>query len=333
MKNSVCKIHYDTEHVEWTIPKKTIEKTLMGNIKERKNNFKKGNSIGNSIGNSKGNAKNKIDGLLYLSVESAGTIEFQDTSCKINSNNEKVCNKLNTIGLKYKNGNKDSVMTPLAVVNFHTHPLSCYIDAQTVWGWPSGEDLAQCINFANSNNLTHLIFAIEGTYIMDFNKELLNYLKTNKKLLNIIIKNVEEIFKMTHKHRMIINDSNPNITLEYEFYHIFLKPIGLPEKENILISWLNLVNNLTLNNLIILSNEFSKYFKEIKKIPMKDIEPKYLSMKLFNIQFIKHKTIQWSNLTKQEIFNRFINEKYTLDIQLPNEIKYTAPFISQQCKL
>jgi len=327
-KNSECKIYHDSEHVTWTIPKHAIENTLLGNDN-------------NKIGNNK--LSKKPNGLLYLNVESAGTIEFKDTSCKINSKKEKVCNKANINGLDYKNGNKDSVLTPLSIVNFHTHPLSCYIDAETVWGWPSGEDLAQCINFANDNNLTHLIFAVEGTYIMDFNKEVLYYLKKNKKLMKLVIQNIQEIFKMTHKHRMIINDSNPKIKLEYEFYQIFLKPLGLPEKENILMSWLNLVNNLTLHDLITLSNEFNKYFKEIKKISIKDLvtsesnkanDSDYLSLKLFNIQFIKHMTIQWNkNLTKQQIFDTFKKQKYNLSIELPPKIQYTAPFISQYCKL
>ena len=237
--NKECKIHYDSEHVSWTIPKHCIEETLLG-------------------------TKNKT-GLLYLSVESAGEVEFKDTSCKITSKKDKVCNKEVKGSLKYKNGKNDSVMTPLAVVNFHTHPLSCYIDAETIWGWPSGEDLAQCINFASENNLTHIIFAIEGTYVIDVNNIILHYLQTDKKLFNLVKNNIQEIFKLSHKHRMAYNDSNENISLEYEFNQIFLKPVNLQQKRNILYSWLNLVNNLTLQRLIILSNEFSKYFSEIKK--------------------------------------------------------------------
>ena len=147
MKSSECKIYYDSKFVSWTIPKHCIEDTLLGP-----------------------QGPTKKLGLLFLKVESAGEVEFQDSTCKINEKNEKLCNKTMTSGLKFKNGNNDSVMTPLAVVNFHTHPLSCYIDAKTIWGWPSGEDLAQCLNFAKDNNLTHIIFAIEGTYVIDVNK-------------------------------------------------------------------------------------------------------------------------------------------------------------------
>lgn len=302
-----CKI-YDDSKVFWTIPIESIEDTLI-------------------------NGNTKSCGLLYLDIECAGTIEFTDTTCKLNSNNEKICDKTTT-KVDYKNGNKDSVSTPLAVVNFHTHPLSCYIDAETVWGWPSGEDLAQSINFANDNNLTHIVFAVEGTYIMDFNKKLLNYLRTNKKLLNIVTKNVEEIFKKTHKHRMIINDSNPKITLEDEFYYLFLKPLGLQKQGNILFSWLHLVNSMCLKDLIILSKEFSKYFKEIKNMSSIDIETSYIDVKLFNIQFIKNNTIQWNNgISKQQIFDEFINKCNTFYIGLPKTIKYKASFISESCKL
>ena len=164
-----CKIHYDSEYVSWTIPKHCIDTILLGDK----------------------TGKTGKTGLLFLKVESAGEVEFKDTSCKINKNNEKLCNKSMTKSLKFKNGKNDSVLTPLSVVNFHTHPLSCYIDAETVWGWPSGEDLGQCLNFANDNNLTHIIFAIEGTYVIDVNKILLNYLRLDKKLFEQIRNNIE----------------------------------------------------------------------------------------------------------------------------------------------
>ena len=64
MKFGDCKIYHESEYVSWTIPKENIEETLLG-------------------------SKNK-KGLLYLKVESAGEIQFQDTSCKINNKNEKL---------------------------------------------------------------------------------------------------------------------------------------------------------------------------------------------------------------------------------------------------
>ena len=308
-KSDSCKIYHNSEYVSWSIPKKNIEKTLLGSSNKK--------------------------GLLYLNVESAGEINFEDSSCKIDKNSHKICNKQMKSDLIYKNGKNDSVMTPLAVVNFHTHPLSCYIDAETIWGWPSGEDMAQCLNFAKDNNVTHLIFAIEGTYVIDVNNIVLHFLQTDKKLYSIILNNIEEIFKLTHKHRMINNESNPNIELEYEFNEIFLKPLGLIQQKNILLSWIYLVNNLTLDMLIILSNELSKYFKEIKKIPAKLFGNHFriLKQKIFSLQFFKNETIQWSNNSKEKIFSYMKQHKNDLRILLPEIITYKAPFISNKCKL
>lgn len=308
MKSSECKIYYDSKFVSWVIPKNSIENTLLGT------------------------SKNK--GLLFLKVESAGEIEFKDTTCKINSKKERLCNKKMTSNLKFKKGNNDSVMTPLSVVNFHTHPLNCYLDAKTIWGWPSGEDLGQCLNFAQDNNLTHIVFAIEGTYVIDINKIILHYLQTNKKLFTLIKNNIEEIVKLTHKHRMYLNESNKKVTLEYEFNEIFLKPLQISEKENILLTWLHLINNLTLEKLIILSNTLNNYFKDIKKIPINLIDNKYLNLKIYSIMFFKNNTIQWNrNLSKKEIFDNMLKDSNNFNIELPNEIKYLAPFISESCKL
>lgn len=312
-KKDTCKIYYDSEYVSWTIPRHCIENTLLGTSSK--------------------------PGLLYLNVESAGEVQFKDSSCKINKKNEKLCDKTMTTSLKFKNGSSDSVNTPLSVVNFHTHPLNCYIDAETIWGWPSGEDLGQCMNFANDNNVTHLIFAIEGTYVIDVNKAIINELKKNKTVFNKLRKNIEEIFKLTHKHRMFVNDANNNVSLEDEFNEIFLLPLGLPQKQNILLSWLNLVNNLTLQNLVILSNQFNsnKNFKNIiMKISNDHIKNlhQYLQMKIFSISFFKNQTIQWnSHLSKLEIFQIMTKQSKKFQIGLPNEIKYKAPFISENCKL
>ena len=281
--NSKCKIYSEYNPVTWTIHKNNIENTLLNN------------STGKSG-----------HGLLFLNVESAGEIEFSDSMCSINNKNEKICHKQLNRGLKYKNGNMDSVHTPLSVVNFHTHPLNCYLEAQTIWGWPSGEDLAQCLNFAEDNNLVHIIFAIEGTYVIDVNKILLNYLKTKPTLYNNLKYNIEQLFKLTHKHRMMVNESNPKISLEHEFKQIFIKPLSdkkmlnIGNQEHILYLWLILVNSLTINSVKILTKQFNNYF-EFKNISNFNDE-KYNRMKIFNINFFPNNTIQWNpNLKKKRI--------------------------------
>ena len=298
MSKKECKIHND--NVSWTILRENIQGILLGNHAKK--------------------------GLLFLNVESAGEITFNDTSCKLGVNYTKICNKESN-NITYKNGDKDSVYTPLAVVNFHTHPLSCYIEAKTIWGWPSGEDLYQSISFAIKNSLTHVIFAIEGTYIININQALINneLFKKNK----VLQKNLQEIFRMTHKHRMYYNEQ-ASITLEKEFSEIFLKPVGLSSKSNLLYSWLSLVNNLTVQNLIILSNNFAKYFKEIKAVDVSKFKTIANDL-ILRVDFFPNETIQFhKSLSKEDIFKKL---NCNVEIKLPAKIVYKSNFISTECKL
>ena len=328
-----CEIKNDSI-VNWTILKKNIEKQLIGTL-----------------------VNGRYNGLLYLDNESAGDIDFVDHSCTL----DKICHKQTEKDLKYKHGNSDSVITPNAVINFHTHPLSCYIDAKTIWGWPSGEDLARSIEFALNGNLCHIVFAVEGTYIMDVNKFFIEFLKKKKSSSNLtlnLINNIEKIFQLTHKHRMYENESNPDIPLKTEFTEFFLRQLNLQEKKYIVYDWLELVNNLDINNLIKLGNESKQRIKskefDIKKIPISDISNEIKTMKIFNITFVPNNTAQWKEIllnsngktkygkklkygeikTSDELlYKNLVENKYKLKIELPDKIEYNAAFISSKCKL
>ena len=52
---------------------------------------------------------------------------------------------------------------------------------KTIWGWPSGEDLARSIEFAINGNLCHIVFSVEGTYVMEVNKYFIQYFMKGKK--------------------------------------------------------------------------------------------------------------------------------------------------------
>jgi len=286
-KKDQCQIH--NELVNWTIPKNNIDETMIGLSK---------------------------NGILYKKYETAGKIQFTDHNC---NKKKQTCDKTMNTSLDYKNGNSDSVLTPLAVVNFHTHPLNCYIEGDTIWGWASGEDLKECINFALNGNLTHIIFAIEGTYIIDVNKKLLNTFQNHPGILD----GIESVFQLTHKYRMYNAEDS-------EFDKYFLKTIKLNlNKFHILHAWIHLVNNLTINNVNILSE---KLFG--KTTPLGD-NNKINNIKIYNIKFVPNKTVQWDKkLSKKELFNQMkITKPSKIDIILPNRIEYEAPFVSNKCKL
>ena len=67
------------------------------------------------------------------------------------------------------NGDKDSVQAPLGILNFHTHPISCYLQEDTIWGWPSGEDIRESLLFGLRGSFAHAIPAVEGVYILQTN--------------------------------------------------------------------------------------------------------------------------------------------------------------------
>jgi len=188
--------------------------------------------------------KNIVDELFYSNlaykkVEYSGQILFSDVNCK----NGK-CDK-NFKNIVLSKGDGDSVKTPLAIVNFHTHPYSCYTREKVKWGWPSGEDIRECIRFAQHGNLVHLVFSKEGTYII----KVLHPNELKPKVINFI----ENLLKTTHEYRSDTNQQK----LKNEFYKNLLLPIGLKQEKNSLLLWLSLMNGLNMDRLNILYSYYN----------------------------------------------------------------------------
>jgi len=72
-------------------------------------------------------------------------------------------------GSKTIAGGKDSANAPDAIVNLHTHPISCYRTEGTIWGWPSGEDLRESVIYGLRGSACHVVPAVEGTYTVQPN--------------------------------------------------------------------------------------------------------------------------------------------------------------------
>jgi len=160
--------------------------------------------------------------------EIAGVLLFTDINCK-----DGICDKKST-DYKINNGNKDSVMTPNGIINFHTHPRSAYNAQHAVYGWPSGEDMAQCINFARQGTLVHIVFSLEGAYVI----------KVNKIINNKDTKILEEVLKDTHIFR-----SKDQETQARNFRKTF-QVSGKTTKD----MWLKVVNTISLNKLYTIYN-------------------------------------------------------------------------------
>jgi hypothetical protein len=114
-------------------------------------------------------AINKITKFLYLETEKSGTFS-------INTETKGTDKDITII-----HGDKDSVETPLSLVNYHTHPISCYVQEKCVYGWLSGEDIRECIIFALQGTIAHVVCAIEGAYVCQINPCILETLVKLKK--------------------------------------------------------------------------------------------------------------------------------------------------------
>ena len=238
-------------------------------------------------------------GLLLENNEAAGVIYFEENNCR-SDGTKIVCDKVyskHTVNV----GSRSEVVTPNGKVNFHTHPLHCYIDNKVIWGWPSGEDIAQCLQFAKIGNIYHIVFSIEGTYVIVVNKHLLN-------ISNDIINKIETIFKITHEYRMYDNHAEL-----LETFKIFLKVGNMNPPSSIkttLDMWIYFVNHFKLSHLELYTNV---------KIP-----PEYKNLFVFKVYLFKNNSIQFKK-NPIETFNSLKNIKCHNDlskcIKVPNKIE------------
>ena len=249
---------------EWKITQKVLEDTLI-----KPNKYSK-------------------HGLLLERNEFGGIIEFENNNCRI-VDGEMVCDKLYSTH-SIEKGNSSSVSTPLGRVNFHTHPLHCYISGNVIWGWPSGEDMGQCIRFAQMGNLYHIIFSLEGTYVIVVNKKLIKLSPEN-------ISSIETIFKLTHKYRWYKNFEETKDL--YEEFKSFIELSGLkPNGANTLELWMYFVNNFKLGHCYKYTN------------PITTLSP---NLKAFNVYLFKNNSIQYTN-EPEKIFNFLKSIKTSEDL-------------------
>lgn len=172
--------------------------------------------------------------LLNDKHEVAGSLLFTDYDCK-----DGVCNKKSS-KFTLVNGNGTSVMTPRGIINYHTHPIIAYRSENAVYGWPSGEDMTQCINFAKDNTLVHIVFSLEGAYIIHIK----NILKPAESKL------LERLFKQTHIFR------SEDQTEQLKDFKNFMKNNGFnTNSKTTLQLWLRLANNITTNKLFSIFNK------------------------------------------------------------------------------
>ena len=104
---------------------------------------------------------------------------------------------------------------------------------------PSGEDMAQIINFANRGNLIHIIFTLEGAYVVKVKNI------PEKKDIN----RIENFFKKTHGFR------GKNLSLHLSNFKKFLTDVIRDKKGDSVDLWLKMTNNITLEKIYKFENK------------------------------------------------------------------------------
>jgi hypothetical protein len=213
------------------------------------------------------NFLNKVFSQLSQKYEVAGTIYCDESN--------------NPVHIDINKGEAESVYTPNNVINFHTHPISAYKGGDTVWGWPSGEDIRETIKFGLSGNKAHLVFTVEGLYTIQVNPCKLKKMKEklNDEERGILIFMIEEYFKTTHNFRCVeeVNQLAKN--------KIVITPY----------SFIDFANSFTLNNII--SNNL-KIYKETECESISNVGHTGIHSEENN------NIMKYSGLDKNEMFNK-----------------------------
>lgn len=150
---------------------------------------------------------------LYDNIEHGGEI--------VMDMNTKTSSKV----IKSSAGKIDSVDAPDAIVNWHSHPINCYNNEETIWGWPSGEDMRETLVYGLRGSACHVVPSVEGTYTMQPNPCIVSGLFNIEKVVSsaeypklkklngsqnwgnfirgLIIATIEIYFRSTHVFRSI----------------------------------------------------------------------------------------------------------------------------------
>ena len=190
--------------------------------------------------------------LLSASSEQAGAIIFD------NENLESSRVVLNS------EGDRDSVRINLEdnhMVSFHTHPASAYIDAQCVYGHPSGDDLREFVRLSLLGALNHAVFSLEGIYLVQVHPKFVRYMmKLTKNNQKLILDGIYNFFSVFHGKRAYTNVLKTKYTPQQfvtSCNSFQLKQLNLPEftfdpmkfpPHLMLCTWFLSDNMLTTNN-------------------------------------------------------------------------------------
>lgn len=235
--------------------------------------------------------KKSIFKSLFDNVEYAGAFQ---THVEKTCNDKNVCKHKHKSVLKELNrGSASSVSTADGYCNFHTHPFSCYEGEKTIWGWPSGEDMRETIGFMLRNNLYHLVFTMEGIYVIQVNPNFLKpFLEINDdSTRGTLVSCIESYFKATHGHRGSEYNKQFRVAPDLNKDDLTSARYGICMPQD----WINFANNFTLDNFI--SSKKNKCSRHLPCNGVPDYDNKTTTT-MSGIEYIEQNGFEHYNMSK-----------------------------------
>lgn len=145
------------------------------------------------------------DKFINSDVEWSGVITFEkDEKGRKGGDKGDNYSKYNSIDKhdNVKSGDGMNVSPSISLINYHTHPLVCYQDQKTLFGWLSGEDIYSTIFLCLKGVIGHLTFTLEGIYFLEIDEQFKNTIKKDRQLFdNKLLNLIKDYFMGTHECR------------------------------------------------------------------------------------------------------------------------------------
>ena len=188
--------------------------------------------------------------------------------------------------IKLVRDKRDSVNAPDAIVNWHSHPISCYSNEKTIWGGLLVKMMRESIIYGFRGSACHVVPAVEGTYTIQPNPcfitsllNIENIVITDYPKFNIVIHKINGVdflrgfiilaieiyFRCTHVFRTMDYMQNyADVTAEdfVDFTNVFQLKNIFQEKEFLVVAKLNVIKLSRFENKKAEQIPFEKYVKD-----------------------------------------------------------------------
>lgn len=158
-----------------------------------------------------------------------------------------------------------TVDIPNYYITWHTHPFICYTSSLCYIGWPSGMDMSRIINNYTHGDILHILFAYEGTYILQLSPQMMNFMRAmESECINFISELITYYFGDLENFRNIKYDADRIKCLD-KTSDIRCLTYDTKQKHISIGNILTIINTFTLTSLLNLKSYNNKIILLLNK--------------------------------------------------------------------